>query len=52
MIIDVEAFGKDAASLGVDLETCEAYKALHETVQVPIPEGELLHATEVTDSFE
>ncbi|EIN11926.1 COG complex component [Punctularia strigosozonata HHB-11173 SS5] len=36
MIVDVEAFGTDAVSLGVNLEQSKAYKALRETVQAPI----------------
>ncbi|KAG6841893.1 hypothetical protein C0991_005623 [Blastosporella zonata] len=35
MILDVEAFGKDAESLGVILQSSEAYNALREMVQAP-----------------
>ena len=32
MILDVEAFGKDAQTLGVELNKHDAYRMLHETV--------------------
>jgi hypothetical protein len=32
MILDVQAFGKDAAALGVDVERSESFKALDELV--------------------
>ncbi|KAF5370825.1 hypothetical protein D9758_001986 [Tetrapyrgos nigripes] len=40
LILDVEAFGKDAQSLGVDIESSDSYKALTElvsTVEAPEP---------------
>lgn len=33
MAIDVEAFGKDAIALGVDVEECQAYVQLQESVR-------------------
>lgn len=40
MIIDVNAFGKDAESLGVDVLACEAFNALNDMVHTNLADGE------------
>jgi conserved oligomeric Golgi complex subunit 2 len=40
MTLDVEAFGKDAESLGVKPSESEAYRTLFEAVATPLGDGE------------
>jgi conserved oligomeric Golgi complex subunit 2 len=39
MIIDVNAFGKDAEALGVDVLACEAFNALNDMVHTSLADG-------------
>ena len=40
MVLDVEAFGKDAEALGVDVEGNAGFKSLHEMAIAPLIDGE------------
>jgi conserved oligomeric Golgi complex subunit 2 len=40
MVLDVEAFGKDAETLGVDVERSASFKSLHEIAIAPLNDGE------------
>lgn len=48
MILDVDAFGQDGECLGVDLQNCEAYNILKETVQAL--EGKMPQLTALSQS--
>ncbi len=41
MVLDVEAFGKDAETLGVDVQGNTNFKSLHEMAIAPLNDGEL-----------
>jgi len=41
MVLDVEAFGKDAETLGVDVQGSASFKSLHELAIAPLSDGEL-----------
>ena len=41
MVLDVEAFGKDAETLGVDVQGNAGFKSLHEMAIAPLNDGEL-----------
>ena len=41
MVLDVEAFGKDAETLGVDVQGSEGFKSLLEMAIAPLNDGEL-----------
>ena len=38
MILDVEALGKEAETLGVDVNASESYRTLSELAHAPLPE--------------
>ncbi len=40
MVLDVEAFGKDAETLGVDVQGSASFKSLHEMAIAPLNDGE------------
>ena len=40
MILDVNAFGKDAESLGVDVLACQTFRSLTEMVHAGLSDGE------------
>jgi conserved oligomeric Golgi complex subunit 2 len=40
MVLDVEAFGKDAETLGVDVQGNASFKSLHEMATAPLSDGE------------
>jgi hypothetical protein len=42
MIVDVNAVGQDAGTLGVDVESCEAFVALRDLVHTALVEGRSL----------
>ncbi|KAH9986002.1 COG complex component [Russula compacta] len=41
MVLDVEAFGTDAKTLGVDVQGSAGFKSLHEIAIAPLSDGEL-----------
>ena len=41
MVLDVEAFGKDAETLGVDVQGNAGFKSLHDMAIAPLNDGEL-----------
>ncbi|KAI9507427.1 COG complex component [Russula earlei] len=41
MVLDVEAFGKDAETLGVDVQGSANFRSLHELAIAPLNDGEL-----------
>lgn len=41
MVLDVEAFGKDAETLGVDVQGSASFRSLHEMAIAPLNDGEL-----------
>jgi conserved oligomeric Golgi complex subunit 2 len=48
MVLDVEAFGKDAEALGVDVLGSTSFKSLHEMAIAPLNDGELMDCIPVT----
>jgi conserved oligomeric Golgi complex subunit 2 len=48
MVLDVEAFGKDAEALGVDVQGSINFKSLHEMAIAPLNDGESIERTLVT----
>jgi conserved oligomeric Golgi complex subunit 2 len=51
MVLDVEAFGKDAEALEVDVQRSTSFKCLHEMAIAPLNDGELMECVPVTSQY-